>query len=182
MSEANMSFMYDNLERVRDRIAYYNPKPDARYRGDSGFNVEEENIAQKIRQYWADTTISNEEKLLGFEMDLADFDPRNTTFMELNRIALGLEALGIIDGTTGGVLTNIEIDYDSNGNQINKDKRVNVFETFDRSLEFLKGYIADGFDFANDTLIKLNAGITVMLALEARAQASRDARLVDTHA
>jgi hypothetical protein len=180
MSEANMSFMYDNLERVRDRIAYYNPEPDARYRGDSGFNVEEENVAQKIRQYWADTTISDEEKLLGFEMDLADFDPRNTTFIELRGIALGLLALGIIDGTTAGVMTNIDLDYDSEGNQTNKERRVDVFDNFDFHLRFLKGFIADGNDFANCTLIKLNAGITVMLALEARAQASRDARLVDT--
>lgn len=79
-----MSFMYDNLERI-----------------------EEENVAQKIRQYWADTTISDEEKLLGFEMDLADFDLRNTTFIELRGIALGLLALGVIDGTTAGVMANI---------------------------------------------------------------------------
>lgn len=175
-----MEGLYANLERVSSRIAYYKAEPDQKFRGDSGFTLEEEDIFQKIRQYWADTSIPDEEKLRGFEMDLADFDPRNTTFMELRKISMGLEALGIVDNTTGGVLTRAYLDFDSKGNQINKDKKVDVFKYFDEQLENLKSYIAEGHDFANETLMKLNTGITVMLALEARAQAARGEFLLST--
>jgi hypothetical protein len=171
--------MYGNLELVRDRIAFYTREPDSRYRGSSGWTPEEESITQKLRQYWADDSIPNEVKLLGFEIDLSTFDPRNTSYMELNKIALGLEALGIIDFTTGGVLTKADLEFDSQGNQINKDKKVDIFECLDFQLKHIKAYIAEGHDFANDTLVKLEAGIKVMLALDERAKASRGISLVN---
>ena len=175
-----MAVIYANLERVSSRLSCYKAEPDSRYRGNSGFEVEEEDIFQRIRQYWADENIADDEKLRGFEMDLSGFDPRNTTFMELNKIALGLEALGIIDTTTGGVLTRAYVDFDSQGNQINKHKKVDVFAYFDEQLKGIKAYIADGHGFADETLVKLNTGITVMLALDARAQATRRDSLLDT--
>ena len=174
--------MLENLALVRERISSYTRDPDSRYRGSSGWSAEEESITQKLRQYWADDSISNEVKLRGFDMDLSTFDPRNTTFMELNKIALGLEALGIIDFTTGGVLTTADLEFDRQGNQINKDKKVDIFECLEFQLKHLKAYIAEGHDFANDTLVKLNAGITVMLALDERAKASRRGSLVNIEA
>lgn len=162
--------MYSNLEVVRDRLAYYDRGPDMQFRTQSGFEREEEDVFQKVRQYWADERIPNEVKLLGFEMDLSNFDPRDTTFMELRTIRIGLQALGIIDPTTGGCIDGIDLEFDAMGDQINKDKRVNVFDYYERSLDFLKGYIADGHGFAEGTLVKLNTGITVMRALEERAK------------
>lgn len=177
-----MEGLYANLEIVRSRIEHYKAEPDKQFRGDSGFTLEEEAVFQKIRQYWADKTIPDDEKLRGFEMDLAEFDPRNTTFIELRTISLGLEALGLIDTTTGSVLSMVDLEFDAAGNQINMHKKVDVFDYFDGQLKFLKGYIAEGHDFANETLIKLNTGITVMLALEARAQSARGQFLVNTTA
>jgi hypothetical protein len=177
-----MEGLYANLERVSNRLTYYKAEPDKKFRGDSGFTLEEEDVFQKIRQYWADKTIPDEEKLRGFEMNLADFDPRDTTYTELHKIALGLEALGIIDTTTGSILTMVDLDFDAAGNQTNKDKKVDVFKYFDEQLKFLNSYIAEGHDFANETLVKLNTGITVMLALEARVQAARAQFLINTTA
>jgi hypothetical protein len=171
--------MIENLAQVRDRLAHYTRPPDRQYRGNAGWSAEEEGIMQKVRQYWADTSIPNEVKLLGFEMDLSTFDPRNTSFVELNKIAQGLAALGIIDGATASVLNYADLDFDAQGNQINKDKKVDVFECLDKQLKGLKAYIAEGHGFANDSLVKLTAGITVMLALDERAKKSRASSRVD---
>lgn len=174
--------MEQNLFVVRERLANYSYLPDRQFRTLSGFSVAEESVAQKLRQYWADNSIPDEVKLQGFDMDLSKFDPRNTTFTELRQIRVGLQELGIIDFTTGGILDSADLDFDTQGNQINKDKKVDVFEYFERELEHLKKYIADGHGFAGDTLIKLNTGITVMRALDERARSLRNGVLIDTQA
>ncbi|HEX8595500.1 MAG TPA: hypothetical protein VF682_19825 [Pseudomonas sp.] len=172
--------MEQNLALVSARLAHYTREPDNQFRTSSGFTAVGETAAQKLRHYWDDKSIPNEVKLLGFEMDLSDFDPRNTTFTELRKIRIGLQELGIIDFTTGGVLDGIDLEFDAQGNQVNKDKKVDVFEFFERELKNLKKYIADGHSFANDTLIKLNTGIQVMRALDERSKFLRSTGLIDT--
>jgi len=174
--------MIENLGLIRDRISTYNVVPDRQFRTTSGFTVQEESVTQKLRQYWADDSISNADKLQGFDLDLKDFDPRSASYKELSEISRALTDLGIIDHTTASGLRSAACEFDEQGNQINMDKKVDVFEYFDMSLEFLKKHIAEGHDFAKDTLTKLNLDITVMLALQERAELSRSSSMINTKA
>lgn len=174
--------MIENFGLIRDRISAYNVVPDRQFRVHSGRSIEEEGVAQKLRQFWADDSIPNAVKLEGFERDISGFDPENTSSREIGDIAVALYRLGIIDHTTLSWLGAVGEDFDTQGNQINMDKNANAFERFNGNLEFLKGYIAEGHDFAKDTLTSLNTAITVLFALQERAQTSRAASLVDTKA
>jgi hypothetical protein len=171
--------MIENFGLIKDRISAYTYVPDRQFRTSSGRSVEEESIAQKLRQFWADDSVSNSSKLEGFEFDLSGFDPMKTSSRELIKISLALEKLGIVDQTTGSWLGRVGSEFNDQGNQINMDKKTNAFEYFNNNLEFIKGYIAEGHDFAKDTLTGLNTVITVMLALQERAQASRTAGMID---
>lgn len=172
--------MEGNFAQIRDRISTYAYWPDKQFKVSSGGTEQEESIAQKLRQYWADDSISNASKLEGFEFDLSGFDPMNTSNREVTKISVALEEMGIIDCATGSWLRGAGSEFNDQGNQINKDKKTNAFEYFDNSFKFLKGYIAKGHDFAKETLTSLNTAIAVLLALQERAQASRSTSLIDT--
>lgn len=165
--------MIDNYDLVGARLASYNCFPDAKYRINSGGPAQEERLSEKLRQYWADTNISNAEKLEGFDYDLSDFDPRNTTPNELIKIALALYGMGIIDDATVVGLTSAGDDFDRYGNQINMDKKVDAIEDLHRSLEFTKDRVSKGFDFSKEMLTMMTLDMTVMLALQERAEMMR---------
>ncbi|MFJ4141281.1 hypothetical protein [Pseudomonas sp. NPDC089734] len=173
--------MDENLIRVRDRLIHYELKAGERFKTDSGFKYEDEEVLQKLRQYWADETISNAVKLQGFDLDLSGFDPRNTSFNEMKGIGILLMDLGIIDQATRSGLDYAGVEFDAQGYQINKDKKVDAFEYLYHSLEFLKDGIRQGHGYMRDSVVKVDLAITVLLALEERAQKSRSASSVDTH-
>lgn len=172
--------MIENFGLIKDRISAYTYVPDRQFRTSSGRSVEEESIAQKLRQFWADDSISNSSKLEGFEFDLSGFDPESTSSRELISISVMLQKMGIIDHITGSWLGAVGSELNDQGNQINMDKKTNAFEYFDRSLEFLKGRITEGHDFAKETVTTLKTAMTVILALQERAQFSRTPSLIDT--
>ncbi len=166
--------MNQNHLQIQQRLSTYGDKPDRRFITDSGYTVQEESVKQKMRQYWADDSISNGTKLKGFDMDLTGFDPRKTTNRELREIAGRLADLGLIDYATAGGLSGIDLEFDADGNEISQDKVVDAFAFFQRNLEVLQKKIKEGHDYARDTVTKFNTDISVMLALEEFAKSSRN--------
>lgn len=124
--------MIQNFVEIRQRLSAYTVAPDDRFRTRSGATEQEESIKTKVRQYWADTSISNAEKLKGFDMDLSGFDPRNTTNRQLREIGNTLADMGIVDYATSGWLSGIDVDFDAQGNEISLDKKVNMYSYFQR--------------------------------------------------
>lgn len=165
--------MIEDMGPMRQRLANYNNFPDRHFRTDSGRPAADEDVSQKLRQYWADKNIPSTDKLKGFDFDLSTFDPRKTSFKELREISNVLIGMGIIDHTTASCLTGPGSDFDRYGKQVNLETPVDAIEYFNRNLELLKEYVAEGHDFANDTLVILNTAITVMLALHERATAMK---------
>jgi hypothetical protein len=165
--------MNQNHLQIQQRLDTYKYTPDRRFITDSGFTIQEENVKQKLRQYWADERVPVSEKLKGFDMDLTGFDPRNTTNRELRAIAVRLADLGLIDYGTAGGLGGIDVDFDAQGNEINQDKVVDAFAFFQRNIEALQEMVAEGRDYARDTITKFNTDVSVMLALEEYAKSAR---------
>lgn len=174
--------MLKNLVEITQRLRSYTAVPDNRFRTRSGAPDQEENVEQKVRQYWADESIPNEQKLKGFKLDISDFDPRNTTNRQMRKIGNALADMGIVDLGTSGWLSGIDLEFDALGNEINLDKKVDMYAYFERQLKFLNGYISEGHGFAKDTLTKLKTVISVTLALEERAKKTPEKSLVNIRA
>jgi hypothetical protein len=130
--------MDENLAQIRERISTYAYRPDKQFRVSSGRTEQEEGIAQKLRQYWADDSVSNASKLEGFEFDLSGFDPMNTSSRELVKISIALEEMGIIDRTTGSWLCRVGSEFNDQGDQINKGKKRMLSNVLIKILSFLK--------------------------------------------
>lgn len=128
---------------------------------------------QKLRQYWADENVPGVDKLKGFDYDLSTFDPRKTSRGELRKIANALSDMGIIDGIVASRLGGMNCEFDRYGQEINIDKPLDAVEFLDGGLEFLKGYIAEGRDFAKDEMLFTKTAINVILALQERAKAMK---------
>ncbi|MDB5981542.1 MAG: hypothetical protein JWQ69_2557 [Pseudomonas sp.] len=165
--------MIENYGLIRERMSSYSYFPDAQFKVRTNASAETREVVQKVRQYWADKNIPNAEKLKGFDYDLSAVDFRKASFNELRKITNALIDMGIIDYATGSALDNAGCDYDKNGRQINMDKKVDVVEYLNGNAEYLIGYIAEGRDFAKDTLDGINTAIRVMLALQERAQSMK---------
>ncbi|MFJ5299543.1 hypothetical protein ACIQAL_23860 [Pseudomonas sp. NPDC088368] len=171
--------MLQNFSEINRRLSTYAVLPDNRFRTQSGASEQEESVKQKVRQYWADESISNKEKLKGFNLDLSGFDPRNTTNRQLREIGNVLVDMGIIDYGTSGWLSGIDLDFDAQGNEISLDKKVDMYDYFERQLGFLNKHISEGHGFARDTLTKLKTVMSVTLALEEHANTPRERSLVN---
>ncbi|SEJ19142.1 hypothetical protein [Pseudomonas sp. NFR16] len=174
--------MLQNFSIIRERLSNYVVVPDRKFLTDSGASAEEESISQKVRQYWADETVSNAQKLKGFNLDISGFDPRNTTNRELREIGSVLVGLGIIDYGTSGWLSGIDIEFDAQGNEIGLNNPVDMYDYFERQLTFLSGCITEGRSFANDTLTKLKTVMSVTQALDERAKRPPPRALVNIRA
>jgi len=174
--------MVQNFVEIRQRLSAYIVVPDERFRTQSGAPEQEESIKQKVRQYWADGSISNAQKLKGFTLDISGFDPRNTTNRRLREIGNVLADLGIIDYGTSGWLSGIDLEFDEQGNEVGLDNQVDMYEYFERQLEFLNKHISEGKGFARDTLTKLKTVISVTQALEEYAKTPRQKSLVNIRA
>lgn len=161
--------MIENLIQIRDRLSSYVALPAQRFETDSGYASYEESLKQKVRQYWADDNVSNQQKLNGFDLDISGFDPRHTTNRELRQISQVLIDIGVIDYDTAGCLGGVDLEFDDMGKEVNIDKGVDVYKSFERQFEFLNKYISEGHTFAKDTITKLKTAMSVMLALEERA-------------
>ncbi|MFY1665030.1 hypothetical protein [Pseudomonas sp. Pseu.R1] len=157
--------MIQNFVEIRQRLSAYTVAPDDRFRMRSGATEQEESIKTKVRQYWADTSISNAEKLKGFDMDLSGFDPRNTTNRQLREIGSVLVDMGIVDYGTSGWLSSVDVDFDAQGREISLDKKVNMYDYFKRELDFLTARASEGKEYAKDTLTKLRTVMSVTEAL-----------------
>lgn len=171
--------MLQNFSEINRWLSTYAVLLDNRFRTQSGASEQEESIKQKVRQYWADESISNKEKLKGFNLDLSGFDPRNTTNRQLREIGNVPVDMGIIDDGTSGWLSGIELDFDAQGNEISLDKKVDMYDYFELQLGFLNKHISEGHGFASDTLTKLKTVMSVTLALEEHANTSRERSLVN---
>jgi hypothetical protein len=174
--------MLQNFIEIRHRLSTYVVVPDQRFRTKSGAPEQEESIKQKVRQYWADESVSNAQKLKGFNMDISGFDPRNTTNRQMREIGNVLADMGIVDWDTAGWLSGVDLDFDAQGNEISLDKTVDMYDYFERQLSFLDKYISEGHSFAKDTLTKLRTVISVTLALEERAKTPPEKSLVNIRA
>jgi hypothetical protein len=174
--------MLQNFAEIQRRLSSYVVVPDNRFKTQSGATEQEESIKQKVRQYWADGSISNQQKLKGFNLDIAGFDPRNTTNRQLREIGNTLADLGIIDYGTSGWLSGIDLEFDALGNETSLDKKVDMYDYFERQLSFLNKYISEGHGFAKDTLTKLKTVMSVTLALEERAKQPKEKSLVNIRA
>lgn len=171
--------MIQNFVEIRQRLSTYAVVPDSRFRTQSGAPEQEESIKQKVRQYWADGSISNAQKLKGFTLDISGFDPRNTTNRQLREIGNVLADLGIVDYGTSGWLSGIDLEFDDQGNEVGLDKRVNMYDYFQRQLEVLNKHASEGEGYARDTLTKLKTVMSVTRALEEYAKNPRQKSLVN---
>lgn len=174
--------MMDNYDLVKARLESYTVMPDKNFRVETDLPPEEKDIEQKVGQYWADKSISNEERLAGFEYDLSNFDPENTSNIEMRAIAWKLCDRGIIDAGTASWLGGFDVEFNSQGNEINKGRKKDLFASFNRSLEFYKTEISAGNTNLKNVQRSLSTALLVLLALQERAQITRDKTLIDTHA
>jgi hypothetical protein len=172
--------MWENFDRVNDRISHYTCVLDKKFKTPRGLPAQETNLEQKLRQYWADKSVPNAKKLEGFEYDLSTFDPRNTTNKEMTKIRAALENMGVIDRSTGCSLDGVDVEYDRFGHEIKTDKRVDLFAYFDRNLKIYESEIAAGRTFLTETRTALYTAISVVMALQERGKASRSASLINT--
>ncbi|MEA9979949.1 MULTISPECIES: hypothetical protein [unclassified Pseudomonas] len=174
--------MMDNYDVVKLRLESYTASPDRAFRVETDYPVAEKDIQQKVGQYWADKSISNEERLAGFEYDLSNFDPENTSNVEMRAIAWELCDLGVIDTATASWLGGLDVEFNSQGNEINKGKKKNVFTSFNSSLEYYKTEISAGNTSLKNVQRSLSAALLVVLAIQERAQMTKNKALIDTHA
>lgn len=158
--------MIGNLNKVQERLKTYAVVPDKRFTVRSGLTGPEEEVKQKVRQYWGDNDITNVKKLQGLNIDLRGFDPRRTTAQELHSVATILSDLGIIDDDLVNTIADIDKDFNNVGEEINRDKEIDVYACFERNLEFLEKHVARGDEYAQSTLVDLKAAIAVVMALE----------------
>ena len=169
-----------NFDLVKERLENYSVFPDRKFRIESGLPSAEKDVEQKSRQYWADNSISNEAKLAGFEYDLSDFDPENTSNREMRDICWKLCELGIVDTWTASWMSSVNVEFNSLGNEINMGGKTNLFASFDSSLEYYKSEISAGKTYLKNVQTSLATAIYVVLALQERSKMSKEGALVDT--
>ena len=174
--------MIGNLSKVDQRLKTYVFIPDKRFEVKSGLSPQEEAVKQRVRQYWADDSISNVKKLEGLNLDLSGFDPRKTSNKQLRDIAAILAELGMIDGDLVGVVSGIDVQFDSQGKEINMTQQVDAYQFFDKELGVLRDVIREGNEFAKGALVELKAAISVVMALEEYAKSPRKRSLVNIKA
>jgi hypothetical protein len=163
----------ENTKLISQRLTGYHCAFNKEFKTVLDRGPKDEGTLQKLRQYWADEKVPNVDKLKGFDYDLSTFDPRKTSRGELRKIADALSEMGIIDGIVASRLGGMNCEFDRYGQEINIDKPLDAIEFLDGGLDFLKGYIAEGRDFAKDELIFTKMTINVMLALQERAKAMK---------
>lgn len=171
--------MIGNLGKVDQRLKVYSAPPDARFNVKSGLSPQEELVKQRVRQYWADKDVSNLKKLEGLNIDLSGFDPRRTSNKQMMEIGVILADKGIIDGDLIGAISSINVEFDSLGKEINMGKEVDAYAYFDRQLEALGQYIAEGNDIGKTAMVELKTAISVMMALQEYAKAPKTRSLVN---
>ncbi|MDB6143016.1 MAG: hypothetical protein JWP80_2060 [Pseudomonas sp.] len=174
--------MWENFDVVSARIKDYAYAPDGKFKTVRGLPALEENVEQKLRQYWADKTVPDSKKLEGFEYDLSKFDPKNISNREIRQISVALEEMGIIDRVTGTWLSATNLEFDRYGNEINIDKKVNLFKHYDFCLGVYEQEISAGLTFLTDVQTSLYTAISVVMALQERAKAPPSVSLIDTNA
>ena len=158
--------MIGNLSKVDQRLKTYVAVPDKRFEVKSGLSPHEEAVKQRVRQYWADGSIPDAKKLQGLNIDLRGFDPRHTTVKELRSLGVMLADLGLIDNDLIGAVSSIDVEFDSQGNEIETNKTVDAYAFIQKNLEFLKKHISSGNDYAKSALVDLNTAASVLMALE----------------
>lgn len=163
----------ENTELISQRLTGYHCFLSKEFKTVMDRGPTDEFTLQKLRQYWADESIPNVDKMKGFDYDLSTFDPRNTSRGELRKIASALAEKGIIDGVVASRLGGMNCEFDTNGREINIDKPLDAIKFLDEGLDFLKGYIAEGRDFAKDELLFTKTTISVILALQEHAKATK---------
>lgn len=171
--------MIGNLSKVDQRLKMYIAAPDKQFNARSGLSPQEEAVKQKVRQYWADNNVPTAKKMAGLNIDLAGFDPRRTSNKELRQIGAILAEKGMIDGDLVGAISSINLQFDSLGKEINMDAEVDAYQYYAKELEFLKGFIAEGNDYAKSALVELNAAIAITKALEEYGKGGRERSLVN---
>jgi len=174
--------MIGNLSKVDQRLKTYFAVPDKRFEVKSGLSPQEEAVKQRVRQYWADDSISNIKKLEGLNLDLSGFDPRKTSNKQLRDIAAILAEVGIIDGDLVGVVSGIDVQFDSQGKEVNMTQQVNAYQFFEKELGVLRDVIAEGNEFAKGALVELKTAISVVMALEEYAKSPRERSLINIKA
>ena len=174
--------MWGNFDAVRERISGYNCFPDPKYKTVRGLPKQEENVEQKLRQYWADKTIPNSVKLEGLDIDLSKFDPKNTSNKEMRDITRKLSELGILDDSTCGWLHGVDVEFNSLGNEINIGKKTDLFAYFERHLKIYSSEISAGYTIVKDAQTSLFTAVSVVKALQERGEMLRTGSLVDANA
>jgi hypothetical protein len=178
-SNAEVMMLY-SFDAVQARLEDYVYVPDKNFKLTSnGFPSMEASLAQKSRQYWADTSIPSEVKLEGLDFDLSEFDPENTTTRELMNLSNALEDLGIIDRDVGFHIGSMNCDFNSAGNQTNFVKKIDAFAFLRFCLDSTKKYIDEGHGFAKEVLVSTNTALTVMVALKEQGEKTRKNSLID---
>lgn len=174
--------MIGNLSKVQERLRVYVAGPYKRFETISGLSTEEQAVKQKVRQYWADESISNIKKLQGLNIDLAGFDPTRTSNRQLREIGAVLAERGIIDEGLVDAMSSINIEFDADGNEINREKEVNAYAFFDKELGVLHDRMSRENEVANGALEELRTVISVVMALAEYANTPRERSLVNIRA
>lgn len=172
--------MMDNYDVLSARMDSYVWYTDSKFRGTSDLPSQEKDVQQKIRQYWADESISNEAKLADFDMNLSGFDPENTSNLKMRDITQQLYDKGMVDPSSLRFLDAINTEHNSLGNEINKDRKTNLLAHFDDCLEFYKKEISSGRHYMKDVQSSLMTAISVLRALQERAQLDKSKFLINT--
>jgi hypothetical protein len=174
--------MIGNLSKVQERLSVYVAGPYKRFETISGLSTEEQAVKQKVRQYWADESISNIKKLQGLNIDLAGFDPTRTSNRQLREIGAVLAERGIIDEGLVDAMSSVNIEFDADGNEINREKEVNAYAFFDKELGVLHDLMSRENEVANGALEELRTVISVVMALAEYANTPRERSLVNIRA
>lgn len=174
--------MIGNLSKVQERLGVYVAAPYKRFEGTSKLSPDEQAVKQKVRQYWADESISTIKKLQGLNIDLSGFDPTKTSNRQLREIGAVLAERGIIDDGLIDAMSSINIEFDADGKEINMDKEVNAYAFFDEELGVLRDLMSRDNGVAQDALGELKAVISVVMALAEYANTPRERSLVNIRA
>ncbi len=171
--------MIGNLSKVEHRLEMYRAAPDKQFQVKSGLAPHEEAVKQRVRQYWADTTIPDVKKLEGLNIDMSGFDPRRTSNRQLMEIGALLAEQGLIDDDLARALSNIDVQLDAQGNDISMDREVDAYDFLNNQLSRLSAPVFKGNEIAHGEWVEVSASISVLMALESYAKAPRERSLVN---
>jgi hypothetical protein len=174
--------MIGNMSKVQERLSVYVAAPYKRFEANSELSTEEQAVKQKVRQYWADESLSNIKKLQGLNLDLAGFDPTRTNNKQLREIGAVLAERGFIDEGLVDAMSSIDIEFDADGKEINMEREVNAYAFFEKELAALHDLMNRENDVAKDGLVELKTVISVVMALAEYANTPREHSLVNIRA